>query len=293
MATRTQGLVLGCFFAVAAGAFLIIAGFLLLRGPWSGDSLTFTDGDKIGLVVLEGPINESRYLVEEIDANRRDSSVRAVVLRINSPGGGVAPSQEIYEALLRLREEKPLVASLGGLAASGAFYAAIAADTIVASPGSLVGSIGVIMMYPTTHELMEKIGVEWHVYKSGRLKDMGSFVREPTEEDEEVFDSIIADVYDQFLTAVATERNLDRELAATLADGRVYSGRQALDVGLVDRLGDLYRAVDIAASLAGMPPEPTVVRKTRPRPFFFEVLDRFFREGTQALWGPQLEYRFR
>jgi len=278
---------------VAAGAFLIIAGSFLLRGPWFGDSLTLTDEDKIGLVVLEGPINESRYLVEEIEANRRDSSVRAVVLRVNSPGGGVAPSQELYEALLRLREEKPLVASLGGLAASGAFYAAIAADTIVASPGSLVGSIGVIMMYPTAHELMEKVGVDWQVYKSGRLKDMGSFSREPTEEEEEVFDSIIADVYEQFLTAVATKRNMDRDLAASLADGRIYTGRQALDVGLVDQLGDLHLAVNIAASLAGMSPEPTVVRKARLRPPFFDLMDRLFREGAQVMWGPRLEYRFR
>ena len=197
--------------------------------------------------MLEGPIAESRALVEEIDENRRDDTVKGVVLRVNSPGGEVAPSQEIYEALLRLGREKPLIASLGSVAASGAFYAAVAADTILADPGSLVGSIGVIMTFPTAQDLLDKVGVQLRVYKSGRLKDMGSYAREPTEEEEEVFDSIIADVYDQFVTAVTERRHMDRDVILSLADGRVFTGRQAVDVGLVDRLGDLRAAVDLAA----------------------------------------------
>ena len=291
MATRTQGLLLGCLFAVSVGVLLIFVASVLLRGPGIGGGLALGGEEKVGLVILQGPIIESRKLVEEIEANRRDQSVKAVILRINSPGGEVAPSQEIYEAILRLREEKPVVASLGSVAASGAYYAAVAADTIVADPGSVVGSIGVILMYPTARELMEKVGIEVQVYKSGRLKDMGSFSREPTEEEEEVFDSIIADVYDQFLTAVADRRRMDRDVAAALGDGRIFSGRQALEVGLIDGIGDLHRAVNIAAGMAGLSPEPPVERKARTRIPIFEVLDQFFRDGTRATWGPRLEYR--
>jgi protease-4 len=280
-------------FALAAGVLFFFMASFLLRSSWFGDQLALSDEDKVGLVILEGPINTSRSLVDEIEANRRDATVKAVVFRVNSPGGEVAPSQEIYEALLRLREEKPVVASLGSMAASGAFYAAMGADSIVADPGSLVGSIGVILMYPTARELMEKIGVNLQVYKSGRLKDMGSYAREPTEEEEEVFDSIIADVYDQFLTAVAARRNLERDIAATLADGRIFSGRQAMEVGLVDQLGDLHEAVGIAAALGGLPAEPPVVRKSRPRIPFLELLDQLFRDNAQTSWGPRLEYRLR
>jgi protease-4 len=293
MATRTQGLLLGCLFAVGAGVLLLFAASLLFRGPGIGGGLSLGGEDKVGLVILQGPIIESRNLVDEIEANRRDQSVKAVVFRVNSPGGEVAPSQEIYEALLRLGEEKPVVASLGSVAASGAFYAAVAADTIVADPGSVVGSIGVIFMYPTARELMEKVGIELQVYKSGRLKDMGSFSRDPTEEEEEVFDSIIADVYDQFLTAVSDRRQMDREVTAALGDGRIFSGRQALEVGLIDGVGDLHRAINIAAGMAGLPPEPPVERKARARIPLFEVLDQLFRDGTRAAWGPRLEYRLR
>ena len=195
--------------------------------------------------------------------------------------------------MLRLRDVKPLIASVGAVAASGAYYASVASDTIVASPGSLVGSIGVIMSYPVVDELMDKIGVDYRVYKSGRLKDMGSFARSPTEEEEAVFDSIIADVYDQFLNEVVVRRDMDRELAVSLADGRIFSGRQAKEVGLVDELGDLHAAVDIAAELAGLPVEPEVVRKARTRIPFLEIYDQFFRDGTRSSWGPRLEYRFR
>lgn len=291
MATRTQGLLIGCLFAAGVVIIIFIAGSILFRAPNLGDGLSLGGEDKVGLIVLQGPIVESRDLVDEIDANRRDRSVKAVVFRVNSPGGEVAPSQEIYEALLRLRDEKPVVSSLGSVAASGAFYAAVAADTVVADPGSVVGSIGVIVMYPTARELMEKVGIELQVYKSGRLKDMGSFSRDPTEEEEEVFDSIIADVYDQFLTAVSEQRHMDREVAAALADGRIFSGRQALEVGLIDGIGDLHRAVDIAADMGGLPPEPPVVRKARPRIPLLELLDQLFRDGTHATWGPRLEYR--
>jgi protease-4 len=286
MTTRTQGLALGCFLVVASGIFVVLTVSMLF--PWGR-----TPANAVGLVVLEGPITSSRALVEEIEANRTDPSIHAVVFRVDSPGGEVAPAQEIYQALARLSEEKPLVASVGGLAASGAFYAAVAADSILAAPGSLIGSIGAIIMYPTARELMEKVGVSWQVYKSGRLKDMGSFAREPTEEEEAVFDAIIADVFDQFVTTVAGERRLDRDVVLSVADGRVFSGRQALDLGLIDRLGDLRAAVNSAASLSGLGVDPPLVRKRRPRIPALEILDELFRDQTRATWGPRVEYRLR
>lgn len=293
MATKTQGLLIGCSMVIAGIVILIFVTSLLFSGPWFGTDFAVSTGDGVGLVVLEGPINGSRSLVEEIEANRTDPAVRAVVLQVNSPGGEVAPSQEIYEALRRLAREKPLIASVSGMAASGAFYAAIAADTIFADPGSLVGSIGVIFMYPTASELLEKVGVEMQVYKSGRLKDMGSFARAPTEEEEEVFDSLVADVFDQFVDAVAEERDLERDRVLSMADGRVFTGRQARDVGLVDRLGDLHAATDLAGSLAGLSPDAPLIRKRRPRIPMFDLLEELFRDNSRASWGPRLEYRFR
>lgn len=292
MATKSQGLLLGCSLALLAGLFLILAVSLVFRPGWPGGDLALS-GDRVGLVVLEGPITDARPLLEEIDENRRDASIRAVVLRIDSPGGEVAPSQELYAAITRLAGEKPVVASVGSVAASGAFYAAIGADSILASPGSMVGSIGVILSYPTARVLMEKLGVEWRVYKSGRLKDMGSFAREPTEEEEEVFFALVEDVFNQFVDAVAEERGLDREAVLTLADGRVFTGRQAAEVGLIDGIGDLHAAVEMAAALGGLAPEPAVTRKSRPRIPVFDLLERFMRESARAGRGPVLEYRLR
>jgi protease-4 len=295
MTTRTQGLLLGSLVLLAV--FLVVGSALtfLFGRHRDGVDLGFAGGGggRIGLVVVDGPISDSRELLEEVDALRRDGSVKAVVLRVNSPGGEVGPSQELHDAVARLSAEKPVVVSVGAVAASGAYYAAMAADSIVSSPGSVIGSIGVILSYPTAVELMEKVGVEWRVYKSGRLKDMGSFARNPTEEEEAVMDGVIADVFDQFVSAVVTDRGLDRDTVLGLADGRIFTGRQALEAGLVDRLGDYQAAVTMAAGMAGIAPETPVVRKTRPRFPLLDFLDNFLGEQARSTWGPRLEYRLR
>ncbi len=293
MTGRTQGLLLGCTFLAVVGAAFTALMWVLFVGHWNAGDMSLLAENKVGLVVLEGPIGESRGLIQEIEENREDSSVKAVVLRIDSPGGEVAPSQEIHDAVARLAETKPVVASLGSVAASGGYYVAVAADSIVADPGSLTGSIGVIFSFPTVHDLMEKAGVKMQVFKSGELKDMGSFARDPTEKEEAVFDALVADVYDQFVTAVAQGRRLDRDRVLAMADGRVFTGRQAVELGLVDRLGDLDAAERLAARMAGLRGEPTVVRKARPRLPILEVVDRFLRQSARASWGPLLEYRFR
>ncbi len=243
------------------------------------------------MVLIEGPITDSRVLVEEIEAHRADASVKAVVLRLDSPGGEVAPSQEIHAAVERLSAVKPVVASFGSVAASGAYYIAVAADSILAEGGTLTGSIGVIFAYPTAVDLMDKVGVRMEVYKSGQLKDMGSYARQPTGVEDGVFDELVADVFDQFVTAVVDGRPLDRDQVLALADGRVFTGRQARELGLIDRLGDLHTATELAAAMAGLPANTTVVRKSRRR--LSTWLDLFLSDTARATWGPRLEYRLR
>jgi protease-4 len=291
MATRGQAFLFGCGFLLVSGLFALAVGVLLWK---AGDgSFAGLGRDRVGLVVIEGPIVDARYWVEELEANRRDPSIGAVVVRIDSPGGSVAPSQELHGAIRRLRAEKPVVASLGGVAASGGYYAAVAADSIVSNPGTLTGSIGVIFEFPTVVQLLDKIGVRHHVYKSGELKDIGIWSREPTEVEEALLDGIIADVYEQFVTAVTEGRSLPRSEVIALADGRVFSGRQAYEAGLVDRLGDLHDSVLLAARMGGLGDDPQVVRKSRPLAPWLVFLDRMLRETGYLSQTPGLAYRFR
>ena len=224
-----------------------------------------------------------------------DSSVRAVVLRLDSPGGGVAASQEIYDAVLRLHDEKkPVIASMGGVAASGAYYIACAADSIVSNPGTLTGSIGVIMSFPNTEELFRKVGVRFEVVKTGKFKDIGSLSRPMTPEEKDLLNGVLSSVYEQFVSAIADGRGMQRSDILPYADGRIFSGKQALDLGFVDRLGNLDDAVQLAGDLAGIKGRPVVVRKERRR---VSVLDLFQDKMrlvpglTQS--GPLLEYRLR
>lgn len=292
MATsRTQGFLIGCFLLLAVGAFAVVGMALLAGSSLTDGGSTWVGGDRLGMVLIEGPITDSRVLVEEIEAHRADASVKAVVLRLDSPGGEVAPSQEIHAAVERLSAVKPVVASFGSVAASGAYYIAVAADSILAEGGTLTGSIGVIFAYPTAVDLMDKVGVRMEVYKSGQLKDMGSYARQPTGVEDGVFDELVADVFDQFVTAVVDGRPLDRDQVLALADGRVFTGRQARELGLIDRLGDLHTATELAAAMAGLPANTTVVRKSRRR--LSTWLDLFLSDTARATWGPRLEYRLR
>lgn len=293
MATRAQGLVLGCTILFAGAVFMLAVFSWVMGGFWSGTDFGLSATSRIGLVVIEGPIGDVRPELEELDELRNDATIKAVVLRVDSPGGEVGSSQELHDAVARLAKEKPVVVSVGSVVASGAYYAAMAADSIVCTPGAVVGSIGVVLTYPTAATLLDKVGVEWHVYKSGPLKDMGSFSRNPTEEEEAVFDGIIADVYDQFVSAVVVDRELSRDDVLPLADGRIFTGRQAIDLGLVDRLGNYQDAVAMAAAMGGIEPEAPVVRRTRPRIPLLDFLDRFLQEQARVTWGPHVEYRLR
>jgi len=249
---------------------VFLAGVLgLLAVSERGGPFAF-GGDRVAVIEIEGLIVDPLPVVRELEEHRDDPSVRAVVVRIDSPGGGVGPSQEIYEAIRRVRaKDKPVVASLGAVAASGGYYIAAAADRIVANPGTLTGSIGVIMHLAELEGLFKKIGVRYEVIKSGRYKDLGSFARRMTQDERRLLQDLLDDVHLQFVEAVAEGRGLDREVVLALADGRIFSGRQARGLQLVDALGGLQEAVELAAELGGIPGKPRVLYPRRP----FSLLD--------------------
>jgi protease-4 len=228
---------------------------------------------RVGIVEVEGQISESRTIVDALKGFGRSPVIKAVVVRIESPGGGVAPSQEIYNAIRKLHEEKPVIASLGGLAASGGYYIASACDTIVANPGTLTGSIGVIMQLGNVQELLQKIGVQAEVLKAGEHKDMGSPVRPMTDAERGLFQQMLDSVHAQFISAVAAGRQMDESKVRELADGRVFSGEQARAVGLVDTLGGLEDAITMAAERGGIAGEPRVSRAQLSRePWWWSMI---------------------
>lgn len=240
--------------------------------------------ERIALIRIEGPILDSQTTVRDLDRFGKDPLVKAIVVRIDSPGGGVAPSQEIYNAVKRVREDhhKTIVASMGTVAASGGYYIAVAADRILANPGTLTGSIGVIMQLANLEDLMEKIGVRNTVIKSGRYKDVGSPFRAMNEEDRQLLQSVMDDAHRQFIEAVADGRSLDIADVEILADGRIFTGQQAKDVLLVDELGDLQQAITLAADMSGLKEEPQVVEPERPFSFR-EFLGNRFLGATSAV----------
>ena len=221
-------------------------------------------GPRVAVVELEGMIAEVDDLVREVKSHRENPQVKAVVIRINSPGGVVGPTQELHQALMRVREAgKPVVASLGSIAASGGYYTAVAADRIFANPGTLTGSIGFIMQMANVENLFKKVGVEYVVVKAGHYKDLGNFSRPMTPEERRVLQTLLDDVHGQFIDAVAKGRKLDRAEVVKFADGRVFSGVQARDLKMVDALGSFEDAVNEAAKLAGLPVPPAVSRPSK------------------------------
>ncbi|MGD0883332.1 MAG: signal peptide peptidase SppA [Thermodesulfovibrionales bacterium] len=218
-------------------------------------------GEKVAIVRIEGPIVDSKTAIEEIRDHAKNQSIRAIVLRVDSPGGAVAPSQEIYEEVRKAVLKKKVVVSMGSLAASGGYYISAPASRILANPGTLTGSIGVIMEIPNIEGLMGKIGVKTEVIKSGRHKDIASMFRGIGKEERVILQDVLDDVHEQFIKAVAEGRKMSQEDVTRLADGRIFTGRQAVAVGLVDELGNLEDAVRVAAKLAGIKGEPDIVDK--------------------------------
>lgn len=258
----------GC--AVVAG--VVLAFFLLFGVVSRMEDAPFAKGGKVGLLPVTGLIADSDATIQHLKRFAKDDSVKAIVVRINSPGGGVGPSQEIYEEIRKLKGKKPVVSSMGAVAASGGYYVACGSQKIYANPGTITGSIGVIMQFVNVKELIEKIGVKGLVVKSGELKDTGSPVRDMSPEERQYLQGVIDNVHAQFVRAVADGRGLDVEAVRKLADGRIFSGEQARALGLVDALGNQEDAVAEAARMAGIEGEPRVVTPPKKRISILELL---------------------
>jgi protease-4 len=241
---------------------MLIVGFIVLvlvLSRLGGKKPAFALGDKIGVVEIKGMIASSDRIINQLVSYREDNGVKAIVLRIDSPGGGAVPSDEIYQEVMKVRKVKKVVASLGGIAASGGYYIASGADHIVANPGTITGSIGVIIQVSNVEGLMKLIGLKTYTFKSGEYKDLLSPFREPTQKEREIVMSLIESAHTQFVDSVAKGRNMDVDVVRKIADGRVFSGQRALELDLVDQLGNLQDAIDVAAQMSGIRGKPNVI----------------------------------
>jgi protease-4 len=266
---RKHPVILGICLLLLVGLFFLL--LIVLAGSLVGKR-TLSWGDRVGIVPLEGVIRNSQEISRQIDAYGKDSSVKAIVIRIDSPGGGVSASQEIHDAILAVRKKKKVVASMGAIAASGGYMVACAADRIVANPGTVTGSISAIMHFANAEELLKKIGLKSSVIKSGQFKDIGSPTRPMTEQEKALIQSLIDDTYDQFLDIVVQGRRINKDDLRKLADGRLFTGRQAQKLGLVDELGDLNYAVRLAGTLSGMEGEPNVIYPAKKKLSLWELI---------------------
>jgi len=242
----------------------------------------FDSGNKIGVVPVEGTITSSDKVLKQLKKFGKKSSIKAVVLRINSPGGAVAPAQEIYREISKIKKKKPVVASMESVGASAAYYIASNADRIVCSRGTITGSIGVILILTEIRKVIEKIGVNVTVIKAGKYKDMGVGIRPLTEDERKLLDSFAKEIHEQFIKDVAAGRKgkIDMEKLRTIADGSFFSGRKAKELGLVDPMGNFYDAVKIAGKLGGVEGEPELVY---PKKKWDSYLDFFLESGAKAL----------
>jgi protease IV len=277
-----------------------VAFFFLVYGMSSvkGDKATFIAKDRIGVVPVKGVILDSRPVNEVLEKFSKDDSIKAIILPIDTPGGGVGPSQEIFDKVRSVRKKgKTVVASMGSMATSGGYYVACASEKIVANPGSLTGSIGVIMHFTNVEDLFKKVGLRASVIKSGRYKDAGSPFRDMTKEERDLLQALIDDVHEQFVEAVSGSRTLDKEKVKEIADGRIFTGRQALGLKLIDELGDLDRAAEVAATLAQLDGKPELVypreeRRSVWRYMMEEMVSVLKREMVETVveTGPGLSY---
>ena len=267
--------------------------FLIFRvfGSTASSSGLF-GGDKVGIVRLEGMILSSEQVNNQLNNYSERSDINAIVLRINSGGGVVGASQEIYEKVKDLKGKIPIIVSVDNAAASGAYYAALESEMIVANNGSLVGSIGVILDYPVIAELFDKIGLHVETIKSGALKDSGSPTRPVSKEDRKYFQSVVDDQHEQFINAVAEGRHLPVEEVRKYADGRIFTGNQALAMSLIDTIGTFDDAIAIAGKVGGIKGKPKTVEVRKKRKSIFDLLYNKFHETIGSRFGVEPAYRW-
>ncbi|HZE22068.1 MAG TPA: signal peptide peptidase SppA [Desulfobaccales bacterium] len=260
------------FFVGLTGVVLTLVGRGHLFGPRA----------QVGVVEIDGVITGSRRVIKELDGYRDDNNIKAIVLRINSPGGAVGPAQEILREVEKVRKKKKIVASLGTVAASGGYYIASGANLIMADRGTATGSIGVIMQFTNVEALTKKIGVDFFNLKSGRYKDVGSPFRPMTPQDKAYLQSLLDNIYQQFLRDVARNRKIPLAKLKTLAEGKIYSGEEAKQVGLVDAFGNLQDAIQKAGRMAGVKGK---IKAVYPKKEGFSLLRLVFGEESQKSLG--------
>jgi protease-4 len=288
---KRKRILIGLGVIVALLVFFFSALFFIGRSM--GRPGRFAFGDKIAVVEISGVITQSSGIIEEIHQYLEDEGVKAIILRIDSPGGGVGPSQEIHREVLKVKTRKKVVTSMGSVAASGGYYIACASDLIVANPGTITGSIGVLMEFTNIEELFKKIGIKGVVLKSGEHKDIGSPFREMTPEEKKIIQAVIDNVHQQFIQAVAEGRKMDHSKVAQIADGRILTGEQAKQAGLVDQIGNLQDAIDTTAKLVGIEGKPNILYPKKK----FSLWELLIRETVSAILqtlnekGFELNYR--
>jgi protease-4 len=268
--------------------FIFLAGIgsaLLLSGKGS-----FSSGDKVAVLRVEDVIIDSQIYLDSIETISKDDKVKALVVRIDSPGGAVGPSQEIYSELKELGKEIPIIASIGGVGASGGYYIACAAEKIYANPGAITGSIGVIAQFASYEKLLNWAKIDVEVIKSGKYKDVGSAFREMSDADKEYIQQLIDNVYDQFKSVVATSRNLDTKQIDSVADGKIYTGEQALNLKLIDELGTINDAITVAGNLGGIQGDPEVINFPKKKSKLYDLLNS--KIDTDILTSVPIKSRF-
>lgn len=271
--------------------FIIITAIIVIISLFTAITGKVPLGDKVAVVRVEGVIMDSKSVIEELKDYSSDSSVKAIVLRVDSPGGGVAPSQEIYDEVVKAKEKKKIVVSMGSVAASGGYYISCPADKIVANAGTLTGSMGVIMEIPNIEGLMQKIGIQNQIVKSGEHKDIASIFKTMSPDERKLLQTVLDDVHEQFIEAVSKGRGLSIDEVKLLADGRIFTGRMAKGVGLVDELGNLDMAIKLAAKLSGIEGEPEVVEKEEDTGFFGFLRSSFTKNFlVNSMPGIKLQY---
>jgi protease-4 len=262
------------FVVVAA---LVLLFFTFIAGLGSGLLMSgddgFSSGDRVAVLKVEDIILDDQIYIDSLDKIKEDKKVKAVVVRIESPGGAVGPSQEIYSELKKLRNDMPVIASIGNVGASGGYYIACAAEKIFANPGTITGSIGVVAEFANYEKLLEWARVDVEVLKSGKYKDVGSPFREMTPEDREYMQGLIDNVYSQFKSAVAESRGLGPAEVDKIADGKIFTGQQAKELKLIDETGTINDAIDLAANMAGIKGKPDLVYYPKKKSQFLELLE--------------------
>ena len=271
--------------------FLLVLVFRL--GAISNNSSIDSPGKKVGVIKVSGPIIASEQINSKLEKFKNRNDISAIVLRIDSPGGLVAPTQEIFEKVKSVRDVKPIVSSMGTVAASGGYYIALGSDSLIANPGTIVGSIGVIMNYPIATELLDKVGIKFETVKSGGLKDVGSYSREVTEADRRHLNEMVTNMHNQFIAVVEENRDMDRSEIIKLADGRVFTGLQSKDLGLVDMLGTFDDAINVAGILGNIKGKPKTVELNKKNNSLLDLFTSNLEQATNSWFDELPAYRWR